>query len=151
MFLIILPYIVTAAAIVGTVANAFKKRWCFGVWCVTNAFWLVYSFCRNEYALALSYALNLIIAVVGLINWSDKPAAPKKITRSAYDVRLGKCPRCGTSVISTAGADRSDRVFYCHGCGQKLRFPKFSAAEIDGTKTITVEELLAQTERKMKK
>ena len=68
-----LAYIITAASIVGTVANSFQKRWCFIVWGITNLFWIVYNIKYQSYALALQYAFNLIMAIVGYIKWKDKP------------------------------------------------------------------------------
>lgn len=37
-----IAYFVTAASIIGTVANSLQKRWCFWVWLCTNAFWIGY-------------------------------------------------------------------------------------------------------------
>lgn len=67
-----LTYIVTAAAIVGTAANSFKKRWCFGIWLCTNAFWCVYNILIRSYAQSLLYAFNFAMAVVGLIRWKEE-------------------------------------------------------------------------------
>ena len=39
----ILTYIVTAATMIGTIANSLQKRWCFYVWAVTNTFWMIYN------------------------------------------------------------------------------------------------------------
>lgn len=62
-----IAYFVTAASIVGTVANSFQKRWCFWVWICTNTFWTVYNIISGSYAQALLYAFNFIMAVIGLV------------------------------------------------------------------------------------
>ena len=66
-------YIITAASVVGTIANSFKKRWCFIVWGVTNTFWIFYNIIFKNYAQAILYVFNLIMAIVGFIKWRDKP------------------------------------------------------------------------------
>ena len=65
----ILPYFVTAASIVGTIANSFQKRWCFYVWLCTNAFWCVYNAANGSYAQAALYAFNFAMAILGLVKW----------------------------------------------------------------------------------
>ena len=67
-----IAYIMTAAAIVCTIGNSFKKRWCFIIWAITNTFWIAYNIKYQSYALALQYGFNLIMAIVGLIKWKDK-------------------------------------------------------------------------------
>ena len=69
----LITYIMTTLAIVGTVANSFKKRWCFILWGVTNCFWCGYWIFSGEYAAAIQYGFNLIMAVVGFIKWGEKP------------------------------------------------------------------------------
>ncbi len=65
----IFPYFVTAASIIGTVANSLQKRWCFYIWLCTNAFWCVYNAANGSYAQAALYAFNFAMAVLGLIKW----------------------------------------------------------------------------------
>lgn len=67
-----IAYFVTAASIVGTVANSLQKRWCFWVWICTNTFWTVYNIISESYAQALLYAFNFIMAVIGLVKWRQK-------------------------------------------------------------------------------
>lgn len=64
-----IPYIVTLAAVVGTVANSFGKRWCFWIWLCTNAFWVVFNLINFSYAQAMLYAFNFAMAIVGLLKW----------------------------------------------------------------------------------
>lgn len=80
-------YIITLASIVGTVANSFKKRWCFIVWGVTNTFWIFYNIVFKNYAQALLYAFNLIMAIVGFIKWRDKPTDDTKPKRPEEKIK----------------------------------------------------------------
>lgn len=72
-----IAYFVTAASIVGTVANSYKKRWCFYVWLCTNAFWCIYDAVSGQTAQALLYVFNLIMAIVGLVQWRTGKAKQK--------------------------------------------------------------------------
>jgi len=65
-----IAYIVTLASIIGTVANSFQKRWCFCIWLCTNAFWCIYNIINKQYAQALLYLFNFIMAIIGLVKWN---------------------------------------------------------------------------------
>lgn len=77
-----IAYAVTAASIVGTVANSFQKRWCFWVWGCTNTFWCVFNILSGSYAQAILYAFNFAMAVVGLVKWRQK----EKRRKCAYEM-----------------------------------------------------------------
>lgn len=64
-----IAYIVTFASIIGTIANSFQKRWCFVIWLCTNAFWCIYNIINKQYAQALLYFFNFIMAIIGLVRW----------------------------------------------------------------------------------
>ena len=64
-----IAYFVTAASIIGTVANSFQKRWCFWVWLCTNAVWSVFNLAYSRYAQGPLYAFNFAMAVLGLVRW----------------------------------------------------------------------------------
>ena len=64
-----IAYLVTAASIIGTIANSLQKRWCFGVWLCTNAFWCVFNVVNRSYAQAILYAVYFILALVGIVKW----------------------------------------------------------------------------------
>lgn len=87
-----IAYFVTAASIVGTVANSFQKRWCFWVWICTNTFWCVYNVIFGSYAQALLYAFNFAMAVVGLVKWrKNRKRIPRKIVKrinKALNIKL---------------------------------------------------------------
>ena len=63
-------WMVTAACLVGSIANIYKKRWCFVVWAVTNSIWVVYDFMIGEYAQGTLFVIHTILAVWGLIKKS---------------------------------------------------------------------------------
>lgn len=67
-----IAYLMTAATIVGTVANSFQKRWCFVIWACTNTFWTVYNVLYHQYAQAILYLFNFVMALVGLYKWGCK-------------------------------------------------------------------------------
>lgn len=66
-----IAFLFTAASIVGTLANSFQKKWCFGVWICTNSFWCVYNTINGQYAQALLYVFNFITCVIGLWKWKN--------------------------------------------------------------------------------
>ena len=68
----VISYIVTVLTLVGTVANAFQKSWCFYLWIVTNLFWVVYNFTIQQYQQAIIYIVNTIICVIGIVKWKSK-------------------------------------------------------------------------------
>lgn len=65
-------YIITVLSILGTIANSFQKRWCFILWGLTNTFWILYNIKYQSYALAIQYLFNLIMSIVGYVQWSRK-------------------------------------------------------------------------------
>lgn len=68
----ILSYIITAVSITATIANAYKKRWCFIAWLCTNSFWCVYDFVIGAYSQSFLFAAYFVISVIGLRNWRKK-------------------------------------------------------------------------------
>lgn len=68
-----LSYIITILTLIGTVANAFQKSWCFVIWICTNLFWTVYNILIKEYQQAVIYFVNFITSVIGLIQWTKNP------------------------------------------------------------------------------
>ncbi len=67
-----ISYVVTILSIVGTVANAFQKRWCFWLWMVTNTFWVIYDIWMGAYGQAVLYVVNCITCVIGLWRWKNE-------------------------------------------------------------------------------
>jgi hypothetical protein len=62
-------WLITAGAIGGTVANIYKKQWCFIVWLGTNSAWMIYDFNKGLYSQSFLFAVYVLLAVWGLIQW----------------------------------------------------------------------------------
>lgn len=73
-----ISYIVTAVSIAATIANAFKKRWCFIAWLFTNAFWCIYDFCIGAYSQSILFAVYFVISVIGLRKWKKAAAEEER-------------------------------------------------------------------------
>lgn len=67
----IIAFVFTALSIIGTVANSFKKRWCFYVWSCTNIFWCCYNASNGMWAQALLYVFNFSTCIIGLYKWKS--------------------------------------------------------------------------------
>lgn len=63
-------WLITIASIVGTVANIYKKQWCFIIWLITNSAWIVIDFVSGMYSQAALFAVYVCLAVWGLIQWN---------------------------------------------------------------------------------
>lgn len=82
-----LSWFVTAASIVGGMANSNKKRWGFAIWMFTNAFWFTYDMRYGLYSQALLYVIYFALAVIGFVRWG-KPKA--KQTKQQGNNSLGE-------------------------------------------------------------
>lgn len=60
---------ITAASIIGTVANIYKKRFCFIIWLFTNSAWLIIDLRAGLYAQAFLFGIYVLLAVWGLAQW----------------------------------------------------------------------------------
>ena len=65
-------YLITIASIVGTIANIYKKRWCFILWLGTNFAWCVVDTYKGLYSQSILFAVYFFLAVWGLIQWQRK-------------------------------------------------------------------------------
>ena len=65
-------WLVTAASIVGVVANIHKRRWAFGVWICTNCMWAAYDAAIGAYAQSVLQCVYAVLSVWGLIAWGRK-------------------------------------------------------------------------------
>lgn len=61
---------ITIASIIGTIANIYKKSWCFIIWLFTNFTWMVVDLKAGLYAQAFLFAIYFMLAVWGLWQWS---------------------------------------------------------------------------------
>jgi nicotinamide riboside transporter PnuC len=62
-------WLVTAASLVGTLANVRRRRWCFYVWLATNACWAAYNLHKGAYAQAVLMATYFGLSIWGLLTW----------------------------------------------------------------------------------
>ena len=76
--LTVVTYGVTVVTLIGTVANAFDKRWSFLVWMVTNLFWILYNIKIGQYAQAIIYTANIITATIGFFYWGKSKKKEEK-------------------------------------------------------------------------
>lgn len=60
---------ITIASIIGTVANIYKKSWCFVIWVFTNGIWCVIDYRTGLYAQAFLFGIYFLLAVWGLYQW----------------------------------------------------------------------------------
>ena len=65
-------YVITLLSIIGTLANAYKKRWSFFIYLFTNAFWCIYDLYKGIYAQSILFAVYFVIAVIGIIKWKEE-------------------------------------------------------------------------------
>lgn len=100
----IIPYFVMLAAMLGTVANSFRKRWCFWIWSCTNAFWCMYNALHQDYAQMILYAFHFAMAMVGLWKWKtqerDMPNTlhheTKETSQTTEEVLLDLCEQASS-------------------------------------------------------
>ena len=71
-----LMWAVTLASLGGTIANIYKRRWCFWVWLFTNALWTAYDLWLGAWAQAALMGTYTVLAVWGLIRWKRLPQEP---------------------------------------------------------------------------
>ena len=64
-----ISWIATAIAIIGTIANANKKRFGFWFWLISNVFWVAFNIYNKMYAQAAVYVFNSAMCIVGLRQW----------------------------------------------------------------------------------
>jgi len=62
-------WLITAASIIGTVANIHRRRWCFGLWLVTNGAWTWIDLRAGLYSQAALMSVYVGLAIWGLVKW----------------------------------------------------------------------------------
>ena len=70
--------LITIASIIGTIANIYKKRWCFIIWLFTNGFWCIYDISIGAYSQAILFAVYFMLAIHGSIKWRKDSAGESK-------------------------------------------------------------------------
>lgn len=64
-----LGWLVTAICLAGTILNVKKVRWCFHLWVLGNLLWLGIDLHNRLYSRAVLDAVQLALAVWGLVEW----------------------------------------------------------------------------------
>lgn len=64
-----IAYVMTAITLIGTVANAYGKRWSFIVWLFTNTYWATVNVLSGDIAQAIVFIVNAVVCVIGLKKW----------------------------------------------------------------------------------
>jgi hypothetical protein len=118
-------YIITAASIIGMVANIYKKKWCFVIWLFTNTAWLIIDTAHILYLQTILFAVYIILSIWGLICWKGsikltitlwgESKIPKGYSVWAWDVSSGKARCCKTYLLPIFKA-------YKFTANQKYRF-----------------------------
>lgn len=72
-FIEILTYVMMVIALLGSYLNAKRRREGFLLWMLTNGFWIIHNLSVAEYAQAILYSANMVIAIMGFVNWKKNP------------------------------------------------------------------------------
>ena len=73
-----IPWLVSAAALVGVVLNIRKRRECFAIWTLTNASWCVIDWQHGLFAQAALMSIYCILSLWGLWAWSRDARRQRK-------------------------------------------------------------------------
>jgi nicotinamide riboside transporter PnuC len=61
---------ITLASLIGTVANIYKKQWCFIIWLFTNSIWCAVDYYQGLYSQSALFAVYFLLAIWGLRKWN---------------------------------------------------------------------------------
>lgn len=70
---------VTLASLIGTLANVYRKRWCFWIWLVTNTAWSAYDWWIGAYSQSALMGVYAGLSVLGLIQWRKGKEAKEEV------------------------------------------------------------------------
>lgn len=63
-------WIATVVALIGTILNCKKIKWCFYLWTATNIMWLVWDIKNGTISRAVLDFVQLALAIYGIYEWS---------------------------------------------------------------------------------
>lgn len=66
----VFSWVATIIALAGTILNCKKIKWCFWLWTLTNAMWLIYDIKNGTYPRAVLDFVQLVLAIYGIKEWS---------------------------------------------------------------------------------
>ena len=72
IWLTIGTWALTAVSLAGTVLNVKKIKYCFYLWTAANILWLIYDLYIGLYSRAVLDAVQLGMAVWGIVAWNKK-------------------------------------------------------------------------------
>jgi len=87
-----LMWLVMILALIGTIANIYKLRWCFVVWFASNVLWTTYNLWHEHWAQAAQFAVYTGLTAWGWWQWRPIIALPAPIEP---ETELSKCRGCG--------------------------------------------------------
>ena len=82
----ILSWVMSAVALAGTVLNAERNKWGFIFWLVSNLYMTVRFTYIGEYAQAVLFFIYTVLAIRGIISWTQKERQFKTIKVDALKV-----------------------------------------------------------------
>lgn len=62
-------WVLSILSIIATVANIYKKRWCFYIWALTNLSWVLVGIKTKVYAQSFMFFMYFLLAIWGIICW----------------------------------------------------------------------------------
>ena len=88
-----MTWIITGIAVIGVILNVQKKRVCFLFWIVSNAYLMVYDYIGQDYAESCLFAVYLILAIWGWVEWGSLTENRSWIGMCDYGMGFGVCIR----------------------------------------------------------
>ena len=77
-FLVVLSWVITAVALLGSILNAQQNKWGFVLWFISNIYLCLWNyFWTKDYAQGTLFLAYFIITVQGFVTWSKKEKARK--------------------------------------------------------------------------
>lgn len=65
-------WLVTGAALVGTIANVKRRAWGFALWAATNSLWCGKAVHVGDYPQAVLWATYVVLALWGWFSWKKE-------------------------------------------------------------------------------
>jgi hypothetical protein len=60
---------ITVFSIIGTIANIYKKKWCFWIWTFSNMAWIIWDVWSGAYPRVFGDSVYLVLALWGMYSW----------------------------------------------------------------------------------
>ena len=76
---------ITIASLIGTIANIYKKKFCFFVWLITNSFFCILDFSKGLYSQSFLFFIYTLLSIWGLVKWRGDESGRKENTPGGID------------------------------------------------------------------